>query len=132
MSCSNLKSNTNNEKLEKLGLIEPTDLSDNQRVFWGTIQEPVLRVVSQYYDLYGEKNNYLMNMKDFNISSSNTRSGYKVNIDGGNNKVYRKHLAFDYTTQNKKLHVHKTRQAEIQHTHGGKRSKRTAGIPWKQ
>ena len=24
------------------------------------------------------------------------------------------------------------RQAEIQHTHGGKRSKRTAGIPWKQ
>lgn len=89
---------------EKLGLIEPTDLSDNQRVFWGTIQEPVLRVVSQYYDLYGEKNNYLMNMKDFNISSSNTRSGYKVNIDGGNNKVYRKHLAFDFTTQNKKLH----------------------------
>ena len=45
-----------------------------------------------------------MNMKDFNISSSNTRSGYKVNIDGGNNKVYRKHLAFDFTTQNKKLH----------------------------
>jgi len=88
---------------EKLGLIPPTDLSENERVFWGTIQEPVLRFVSQYYDVYGKKNNYLLNMKDFNISSSNTKDGYKVNIDGGGNKRFRKHLAFDYTTQNQKI-----------------------------
>lgn len=88
---------------EKLGLIPPTDLSENERVFWGTIQEPVLRFVSQYYDVYGKKNNYLLNMKDFNISSSNTKDGYKVNIDGGDNKRFRKHLAFDYTTQNQRI-----------------------------
>ena len=51
--------------------------------------------------MYPPKKNSIFQKKVW--ASSNTKDGYKVNIDGGDNKRFRKHLAFDYTTQNQKI-----------------------------
>ena len=63
---------------EKLGRVQPVDLSSNSAVHYGSSFEDVVLRDSQYLDLQGKKNNHIKNFNDGNKKASHLPFPYMI------------------------------------------------------
>ena len=63
---------------EKLGRIEPTDLSGNAACHYGNAFEDVVLRDSQYLEINGEKNNHVKNFSEGNKKASHVHFPYMI------------------------------------------------------